>query len=551
MAPRKPNSEKIKMGKRNVGHTQLQKAYGNDQAKSKSRDLVRRVIERNLLKFRKPSQLKVLCFPGIDATEIHEVYDPLGIPRENIVGVERDGAVAKELRKKDLGIKVISNSLEDYVISAERLNFDVVSLDYTGPLSKKQLNVLQEICSNQQRNHFVLHHANLVKRDRSSYALYFIGAGFQPPEQGVFFDTLPELEGVEEINKKLATGIHELSRGNAKEIRSGAYTTLLRTFFQGGTIVGTEEIFRFSCGESYEKILSQMNPVISSLVGRELTLNPDSPLKEIELQTGIRPDIIRFFEQVTIINLLKNLGRLCPPLATIEGAFVLAEILTDAGEDKKGFRIKDLEVYSYISESGAPMIGDIYFLSYPERSVDKAYDVARAIGYPNKFNYLNQGEFRRAWNDCARASGKFYQLDTLEKLGKKIYNRLFLGNSSRPVLTKQRAIDEFKEGASVDEIKAKYRGWTHKPLAQWKAHVTMGTYNSPVRVEQELIEHREDSNLEKITKEEAIDLISSGIPTKEIYETYPTSFSVGQLAAYKKHVTMGTYDKKEEQPAEN
>jgi hypothetical protein len=51
----------------------------------------------------------------------------------------------------------------------------------------------------------------------------------------------------------------------------------------------------------------------------------------------------------------------------------------------------------------------------------------------------------------------------------------------------------------------------------------------------------EDSDLEKITQEEAIDLIASGIPVNEIFSAYPTSYSVGQLRAFKAHLTMGRY----------
>ena len=66
-----------------------EKRYHDDWAKTKSRDLVRLMIERTLLKFRRPKDIRVLCFPGIDAEEIIQVYDSLGIPRSNVVGVER------------------------------------------------------------------------------------------------------------------------------------------------------------------------------------------------------------------------------------------------------------------------------------------------------------------------------------------------------------------------------------------------------------------------------------------------------------------------------
>ena len=98
--------------------------------------------------------------------------------------------------------------------------------------------------------------------------------------------------------------------------------------------------------------------------------------------------------------------------------------------------------------------------------------------------------------------------------------------------SKKRAIDEFRAGASVADIRSKYRAIGDKPLAQWKAHVTMGTYAEVKEL---------DADVERITKPDAIELLSSGIPPREIYDCYPSSFSVGQLRAFKAHITMGSY----------
>ncbi|MEA3514900.1 MAG: hypothetical protein U9R34_05455, partial [Nanoarchaeota archaeon] len=81
------------------------KSY-NDPVKQKARDKLREFIANNL----KPDykNAKVLCFPGAEhkgeeALEIKEVYDVLGIPRKNIVGLEYDEENAERLRKADLG----------------------------------------------------------------------------------------------------------------------------------------------------------------------------------------------------------------------------------------------------------------------------------------------------------------------------------------------------------------------------------------------------------------------------------------------------------------
>ena len=67
----------------------------------------------------------------------------------------------------------------------------------------------------------------------------------------------------------------------------------------------------------------------------------------------------------------------------------------------------------------------------------------------------------------------------------------------------------------------------------------MGTYRRDrVQGESAIEVFDEDSNIEKITKEEAYDLLASGIPPKEIYGAYPTSFSIGQLGAFRAWLTM-------------
>jgi hypothetical protein len=44
-----------------------------------------------------------------------------------------------------------------------------------------------------------------------------------------------------------------------------------------------------------------------------------------------------------------------------------------------------------------------------------------------------------------------------------------------------------------------------------------------------------------LTREQAISLLKEGIPPQEIAEAYPKAFTLGQLGAFKTHVTMGTY----------
>jgi len=57
------------------------------------------------------SKMRVLCFPGHEGLEVTEVYDKLGIPRQNIVGIERNEEAAEELESRGLGIQIVREDL--------------------------------------------------------------------------------------------------------------------------------------------------------------------------------------------------------------------------------------------------------------------------------------------------------------------------------------------------------------------------------------------------------------------------------------------------------
>ncbi len=518
--------------------SQSEKKYGNDWAKSKSRELVRDTISKTLLKFRKPKDLRVLCFPGIDATEVFEVYDSLGIPRENVVGVERDSYVAGELEKKDLGIKVINQDLESLVENGEvPTDLDIVSLDYTSPLRQGNLDTLRSILRMQTKNHLLLHHSNLMKRDKASYGLYVYGHSLNTKHINL---------NINEINERIVSGVSTLLDGGSveekKDVRIQAYPVLLKAAINNLDVGASDEIFKFS-SKVYPQILSKLEKEIKRMYGKEVNLEPSSPLQNLSMSEFFQGSVVRLFEETVLTNLRIDLEKM-GGREWGELDISLMACLFDTARKHRFYRIRDAFTYTYISESGAPMIGDIYFLSHPEKVIEASKEVARAVGYPNKFRHDNKDEIMKTLIAVRKASRRFYSDRNPEEVSTAIENRTFLGSSARPVLTKQKAIEEFKSGSSVEDVREKYRGVNGKPLAQWKAHVTMGTYGEkPIRVEDEIVEHTEDSDLEKITKEEAIELIESGIPLEEIESAYPTSFSKGQLRAYKAHLTMGTYEK--------
>src|SRR5947209_14808524 len=72
------------------------------RVRAEYRDFLRKTV----LRHKKPDELKVLCLPGWEAIEVYDVYDKLGVPRQNIYGVEWNEEAYRRLRKKNLGINV-------------------------------------------------------------------------------------------------------------------------------------------------------------------------------------------------------------------------------------------------------------------------------------------------------------------------------------------------------------------------------------------------------------------------------------------------------------
>lgn len=501
-----------------------QKRYNADWAKAKSRALLKDFTEKTILRTRKPSQTYVLCFPGVDAREIFEVYDPLKIPRANIVGLERCPLITRELEAQSLGIKVVNKTLEQYVSDSSHLPFDIVSLDYTGPILPSGVNLLNRLANKQTKKSWVLHHANLSRRDPAGLEVYLWGLG-GTGESNYTTNEFRTLVAAEDDTVPL--------------LKSNAYSGLLLTALKGRLKEDIRRIQAF-LGKGENEFIAGRIEKYASKYGLSLKdVDPSSLLDSFPDQSIGTRSAGDFISSAIYNDLLSR------KVGIIKGFSLdhFLEILKDGFQRTKRHMVVDAQRYSYISESGSPMIGDIYHVEDDSDTLKAARRFAELFGYPGSFVF-DQVKFNKSFDHLVGlyVAARKRRMETYKGLMKTVFSedgRIFLGSSAKPVLTKSRAIKEFQDGANVEDIKAKYRGWTSKPLAQWKAHVTMGTYNAePQEMRETIREDAEDSDLERITKDQALELLNSGIPPKEINEAYPTSFTTGQLAAFKAWQTM-------------
>lgn len=505
---------------------QVEKAYGNDWAKSKSRTLVREMIERTLLSFRRPKDLRVICFPGVDAAEIYEVYDPLKIPRENILGVERDREVAQEVERKNLGIQLYKGSLEELVSSRDSFNFDIMSLDYIGPFTPGQFMSMRRLTRSSRRNSIVVHIANLLRRDHLAKEIYQLAHATQVSPKGEEEDYLEWIKkSMDEYSKREEEAKKQLDEGDSPALKKAVYSYIIKTLYsQPESPTRTAaKVLNFVSPEGYKHFIDMW---LRQLKRPEKNLTEQASLKLLESLADVDSNLVisslELFLDFEIGELIK--GRKLPESSKI----FLRQAIQEGMSQEKRFETRERQGYTYISESGSPMIGEIAFIHHPERYVVKARDLVSRLGYPKTRLTLPESnlELFKELSGILKNYPSIPDEETHEEAP------TFLGSSARPVLTKARAIEEFKAGASIEDIQRKYRGFENKPLAAWKAHVTMGTYN---RIPED------NGDIEKISKEEAIDLLKSGVPVEDIHETYPTSFTPNQLRAFKAWITMKKY----------
>ena len=108
---------------------------------------------RNHMRFlgKKAEDLRVVCLPGEEAWEIKEVYAPLKVPIQNIVGIERDDNKSKKLIKNHKGIDQFTGTDVEFF---EKTNekFDIISLDYEGQLNEGVERSLRLIAGRQLLN---------------------------------------------------------------------------------------------------------------------------------------------------------------------------------------------------------------------------------------------------------------------------------------------------------------------------------------------------------------------------------------------------------------
>jgi len=495
-----------------------EKSY-DDPVKAMVREKFADFIRRTIMQYKKPRDIYVVCFPGAEALEIYEVYDKLGIPRKNILGLEKYPGPHRALQEQNLGIRLTDKPMDDRkFFETTPLKFDVISLDYQGQQKGNELETLENIAGRQiLQNRGVLFTNYCGKREQNDLQarLYlkdlliesmneygkeaesdFRCNPFDHPKDFTLSDALSMVLKIDQMAGKdlddFSSSMKQKMNGVGFELdnyRDKSITNEVIIIFEKGkrNISLLPQLKNWSLNEYIRKIIYDNidNPVYR--LREKLYKNSTEKLLNNPTYSGSIL-LYRIGLSFYVSDRLKKMGVKEELLDSL--SYILTTLFLHS-EQKPYFPISN-ERYSYISNSRTPMISDLFFFDQKKeffRKYSDLIDIDFIDEYTAKITINAMGKFKdlnKAFNEVKKRVPSY--------LGYELPERIFLGSSynlgNRKIFRKQ------------------------KPT-------------------------------EKLSKEDAISLLQDNIPIDEIIEAFTESFTKGQLSAFKAHLTMGTYSKKD------
>ena len=396
----------------------MPQTYVNDSAKQNSRYRIREFIGSNL--DRDPSQIMVACFPGAEALgeaglEITQIYDPLGIERENVVGLERVTKRAKRLKEASMGIQV-ENKLDFNYFQHTFKKFDVISLDYTSYFGDNQRYSLDVIAARGLLNPGGILVTNYYGAREQKETLDEIMRYAEDTEGHVnITDHIEALVGSYPVEDDLSLSKIKRSIGIQRGIAS--------TLFLGKAALDPRISYPENIDLPFEeaKELFEHDINASSILGK----NTDEKLARFPIYRSLNLDSM-FHIDIDDDSLL--------------------DVTNNFIRDVQSYVVINHESLSYISNKGAPMYLDLWKLDNSPQEKIKDPNIIRdnqnGIEIPREF--IGSG---------------------------------YKPGSRNPKITKEEAIKLLKCGISSKEIAKSYpNSFSARQLSSLKAHITMGTY---------------------------------------------------------------------------
>lgn len=530
------------------------KSYARDPAKEKSRQLLKGMIESTLLKFMRPQNIRVLHLPGPDGMEYKKVYEPLGVPPQNVDGLEQNTEIAELARKANPRTNIINTTLSDFVKEGRLLDYNIVSLDSTGNFSVDTLNDAATLGIFLKPNNFLYHVALQKRREnihsqdllkRLAVAYSSLGTLRKPLN-----DVFPEVKQIpDELDSLRDYGLAYLMLSITNRMRRDRIYEVL-------------EICKNVLGSEYENSLTML---LESRGDNVKLRHPKYGIDPSKLDdfSDIFFHGMLLLTKIKLYNQFYGAFKTGNPLFPSDRAKVYANACAEYimralfyDHIKKSIVIEDLKKYAYVSESGTPMIGDIGYFRNDFRIFSAYNELLNQVTIGDQFRIR---DFARLVKAVRRVESlgdrqKFHSLDDY------LIQREFLGSSAKPILRHDKAVELILEGKNPADIAAHYRGLGIGTLRAIKIHSIRGTYDKdklelPAPNKQSMKDLKQDIearvllaeeglkiNGQQLGKNDAIEYLRAGISPREIHSAYPET-SLPQIIAWDFWLKKGKYDK--------
>lgn len=302
------------------------------------------------------ANMTVLCLPGKRCLEV-PLYLELGFKPENIFGVEGDEQAKYEFSQNaaKYGIVPKIGRIEN-IIKKEDTVYDVVSLDFTGPICRKYVDIV--------RNCPIKPDVNSRANTKSFFMINVMGKREQDFAQDLmeyysFFTNTKVQETLANVNKRIKTG------EDAKVVRDYIDMTSMFAKLENdildGKQVGTDK-------QLIEKRSDSLAFLISSLISsRKWGNNPvySSYLERFRKHKENGTDCSAIFSQI-MDHLIRFLSGVASEKFLIMFATGVAEIV----QMTTNFRpfVLDIEEYEYtspVNNSNSPFLTEMLHLCTP------------------------------------------------------------------------------------------------------------------------------------------------------------------------------------------
>ncbi len=552
--------------------------------KKKYHDELARFIAQFHTKRKNRRALKVVCFPGHEALEIFNVYDQLEIPRENIVGIERDPRVMAELKQQNLGIELFEGwDYQFFEQTNER--FDVINLDYQTYLNAGVAYSLALIFGKP---------SNPIAKDKAIVGVNVLGK--RENDNGTMYDqillsntvmSLLAKKSIERLSRKSKDHIGDIIKErdmiDEEELREKAR---VNGEIQERRDLGISELI---INKGFEGVLNFDLPAIVRNYALKtffdfpqtiVRLDRAKTLQEkhVVMYTDSFLDITHSWKESQTQGIIDNIDN------PLQRNIMLMLTSLFLGKVSQAYNPYAIERGKYISDNGSPMLYD--FLYFKKAGLETNLE-ALGFSYDSqncKINYKQQINPRVLY-DIDRHECSQIMLDLNKN---KFKPRTFLGSSYLPkrkegekegviieddliendspsleIISLEEAQLLLKAGCTAEEIAACYNGHTLDELLAVDKAVEQRI------IVAESIEEKTEDRLEKTAKKEtarkeqlttkedvytAITLLREeyGSATVAMFnQNYTCDFRDGQIAAFIKHDTMRAAKKGYLKPVSN